>query len=150
MSQSISKVLIHTIFSTKHRLNSINDYIRDELYAYMTQICKNHQCPVLSINGPEDHIHILFLLGRTISQSKILEEVKKGSSKWLKTKGKSYEQFFWQRGYGNFSIDETDINSTKHYIHSQREHHRIKTFKEEYREFLERYNIPYDERYVWD
>lgn len=81
---------------------------------------------------------------------KLLEELKKQSSKWIKTKGKKYLDFYWQNGYGIFSVNPSDIDPVISYIQNQKEHHRTKTFKEEFRAFLKKYNVEYDERYVWD
>jgi REP element-mobilizing transposase RayT len=150
MGQSLSKVILHSIFSTKNRYPFLDDKIRNDVHAYMTGIMRNFSCPILAINGTSDHIHILFVLSRSISQSKIIEEVKKNSSKWIKSKGEKYHEFFWQRGYGIFSIGESGIASTKKYIALQNEHHQRKTFQEEYRDFLKKYRIEYDENYVWD
>jgi REP element-mobilizing transposase RayT len=98
----------------------------------------------------EDHVHLLFRLGRKRSLAEIVEEVKKSSSKWIKTKGPQYKDFYWQSGYGAFSIGQSGIDALKAYIANQKEHHRKKTFQEEFREFLAKYQIEYDERYVWD
>jgi REP element-mobilizing transposase RayT len=116
----------------------------------MAGILRNINCPVIKIGGMSDHIHILNSLSRTITQSKMIGLLKKDSSKWLKTKGNKFKNFHWQNGYGVFSISQSKVNTIKTYIDKQREHHKKKTFKEEFREFLKEYHMEYDERYVWD
>jgi REP element-mobilizing transposase RayT len=116
----------------------------------MATIFKERQCPALTIGGMPDHVHVLFALARTATVSDIVEAVKKGSSKWIKTKGAPYGDFHWQRGYAAFSIGQSGAGKTRRYIDSQREHHKTRTFQDEYRTFLGKYGIPYDERYVWD
>ena len=150
MPQSLAKLLVHLIYSTKNREPILADGIRDELHRYSAGILKEFQSPAILINSVEDHIHLLYSHSKNYSPSKIVEEVKKGSSKWLKTKGAAYSNFHWQNGYGAFSVSQSGVAEAVKYIESQQEHHRRKTFQEEYREFLRRYEVPYDERYVWD
>ena len=150
MPQSLVKNYLHITYSTKDRYPFIDDGIKEELYKYIGGICKNLECYPIIVGGHIDHVHILCLLSRKIALMKLIEEIKSHSSKWAKTKGDKYKNFFWQRGYGGFSVNPSEINSVKEYILNQKEHHKIKTFQEEYLEFLEEYNIEYDERYVWD
>jgi REP element-mobilizing transposase RayT len=149
MPQSLSKVLVHLIFSTKHREPLIGPEIRPRLHAYMVGILDNLKSPSLQTGGAADHVHTLFLLGRTISQAELVEEVKKSSSKWMKTDG-GVRAFSWQSGYGAFSIGESQAAAVIKYIQNQEEHHRKISFQDEFRKFLERYQVAYDERYVWD
>jgi REP element-mobilizing transposase RayT len=116
----------------------------------MATVLKNLECHPYLINSVEDHVHILFDLSRTLSLSEAVEEVKKASSKWIKTQGESYACFAWQTGYGAFAVSESNVPAVFEYIASQREHHRVKSFQEEYRAFLERHRIAFDEQYVWD
>lgn len=148
MPQSLSRILLHLVFSTKNRIPMINRENECQLHSYFTGILKNLKCPSLQAGGTEDHVHILCCLSRTIAISDLLEELKKSSSKWMKTK--DVQNFFWQTGYGAFSIGESQIDKLTRYIQSQHEHHKKVTFQDEYREFLKLYNISYDERYVWD
>jgi REP element-mobilizing transposase RayT len=148
MPQSLSRILLHLVFSTKNRIPMINKETGSQLHAYFTGILKNLKCPSLQVGGTEDHVHILCCLSRTIAVSDLLEEIKKSSSKWMKTK--DVQNFFWQTGYGAFSIGESQIDKLTRYIQSQHEHHKKFTFQDEYRKFLKLYNIDYDERYVWD
>jgi REP element-mobilizing transposase RayT len=143
-------VLVHLIFSTKNRARVIRPEIEDELFAYLASVCGACGCPAHRIGGTDDHVHVACSLSRTVPLSKLLEEIKKRSSKWIKTKGASYAGFSWQGGYGAFSIGQSQLATLTRYIAEQREHHRQKTFQEEFREFLEKYQIEYDERYVWD
>jgi len=153
MPQSLSKNTIHLVYSTKNRYPFITDTIRTELHAYIATVLKNIKCPALIINSVDDHIHILFGLHPTITLSKAIEEIKKSSSKWIKTKSDTspmLSKFAWQSGYGAFSVSESNIDQVKTYIKNQQEHHRTKTFQEELRIILAKHNIPYDEQYLWD
>jgi REP element-mobilizing transposase RayT len=148
--QSLASILIHLIFSTKHREPLLTPAIETELYAYLAAILKDQGCAALAIGGMPDHVHILCLLARTASVSRVVEEVKKGSSRWIKTKGPPFRGFAWQAGYGAFSIGQSGVDQARRYIKNQKEHHQIKSFQDEYRAFLARYEVAYDERYVWD
>ncbi len=150
MGQSLVKNYLHIIFSTKHRQHIIHPQIEDELYAYLGGICKNLECSPIKIGGFTDHVHILCMLSKKIALMKLMEELKSHSSKWMKTKGNSLLNFYWQDGYGAFSVKPSEVVTVVHYIDNQKEHHRKKTFQEEYRAYLSEYNVAYDERYVWD
>jgi putative transposase len=150
MPQSLARLHIHLVFSTRSREPVLSDVIRDSLHRYMAVVLQNLGCPAMLINSVEDHVHLLFDLGRTVPISKVVEEVKKSSSKWLKTQGRAFGDFSWQAGYGAFAVSESNVPAVREYIARQREHHRKKTFQEEYRQFLERHHIAFDERYVWD
>ncbi|MCI0693383.1 IS200/IS605 family transposase [candidate division KSB1 bacterium] len=150
MPQSLASILVHVVFSTKHRQPLIKPEIEDELFAYMSSIWRTHESPVLAINGAEDHVHTLVSLSRKVALSEVLEEVKKSSSKWIKTKGPECKNFYWQNGFGAFSIGQSGVEALKKYITIQKEHHTKQTFQDEFRAFLKLYNIEYDERYVWD
>jgi putative transposase len=150
MPQSLSSILIHLIFSTKNREPFITPAIETELHPYMAKIFREMKSPSLAIDGTSDHVHVLFSLARVIKVADLLQEVKSGTSKWIKTKGPEFRNFHWQSGYGAFSIGRSQVEDVKRYIHGQKEHHRRVTFQEEYRKFLEVYRIDYDERYVWD
>jgi putative transposase len=148
MPQSLANILVHLVFSTKHREPWIHDEIRPHLNAYVVGILANHQSPSVATNSVKDHMHILFALYKTYSVSKIVEEVKTDSSRWMKAQGT--RSFYWQNGYGAFSIGQSQMAAVKKYIACQEQHHRTMSFQEEFRRFLERYQVPYDERYVWD
>jgi putative transposase len=150
MGQSLVKNYIHLIFSTKHRQTFIHPSIEAELHGYLGGICNNLECYPIKIGGYTDHIHILCLLSKKIALVKLVEELKSHSSKWIKTKGNDFANFYWQDGYGAFSINPSEVDTVVTYISNQQEHHRNKTFQEEYRAFLKKYQVAYDERYVWD
>jgi putative transposase len=150
MGQSLVKQYTHIIFSTKHQQPLIIDSIEEELYKYIGGICKNLDCNPVIIGGYKNHVHILCLLSKKIALMKLLETVKTNSSKWVKTLDNRLSNFYWQNGYGAFSIDPRQTDKTEIYIKNQREHHRVKTFQEEYLAILKEYNMEYDERYLWD
>jgi len=150
MGQSLSKVYVHIVFSTKHRAHLIDKQIENKLYAYLGGICKGLECNPVQVGGHRNHVHILCLLSKKIAQMKLLEEVKKQSSKWMKTNGPEYTDFYWQDGYAIFSVNPSEINVVVNYIKNQEEHHKNRIFQDEVRAFMKKYNIEYDERYVWD
>ena len=150
MPQSLAKNLIHLVFSTKHRQPWLPDEVREPLFAYQAGIFRQWESPALIIDGVEDHVHALFLLSKNHALKKIVEEVKKGSSKWMKTDGTKNGDFHWQNGYGAFSVSESNVADVRRYIENQREHHRKMTFQDEFRALLTRHRVEFDERYVWD
>ena len=150
MPQSLSSILVHLIFSTKNREPFITEPVEKELHPYMASIFRALKSPSLTIDGTTDHVHILFSLGRVIRIADLVEEVKTESSKWIKTKGPAFRSFHGQKGYGAFSIGQSQVSILKRYIAKQKLHHRRVTFQDEYRRFLKTYGIDYDERYVWD
>jgi len=150
MGQSLVKNYIHIVFSTKNRVPLIHQPCEDELYRYLGGICKNMECHPIKIGGYTDHIHILCMLSKKVALIKLVEEVKSHSSKWMKTKDKSLENFYWQDGYGAFSVNPSEIDEVITYIANQQEHHKKVTFEDEYRAFLKKYKVEYDERYVWE
>jgi REP element-mobilizing transposase RayT len=150
MPQSLSKVYTHLIFSTKHRKNLIDEAIESDLFDYLGGVCKGLECNPVQVGGYRNHVHILCLLSRKICQMNLLEEVKKRSSKWIKTKDIMYTDFYWQDGYGIFSVSPSDVERVVNYIRNQKEHHKKMSFKQEFRKLLKAYKVDYDERYVWD
>jgi putative transposase len=150
MPQSLSKVYVHITFSTKNRENLIDKNIQERLFEYLGGICKGLECNPARVGRHLDHIHILCTLSRKITQASLLEQVKKESSKWMKTNGDKYKNFYWQNGYGIFSVNPTEIDVVTDYINNQEEHHKKRTFQDEFKAFLKKYKIEYDERYVWD
>ena len=150
MPQSLSQVIIHIVFSTKDRQPWLDPVIRPRMHAYLATVCRDCKCEAYRVGGVADHVHIATKLGRTISQADLLEKIKKTSSAWIKTQGKQFQSFFWQSGYGSFSIGQSQLDDLIRYVNNQETHHRTKTFQEEYRELLLKYNVEFDERYVWD
>ncbi len=150
MSQSLVKNYVHIVYSTKYRQKLIDSNIEDELYKYLGGIANNLECIPIKIGGYQDHVHILCLLSKKIALATLLEKLKSNSSKWIKTKGEAYRNFYWQNGYGAFSVKPSEVEVVINYIANQKEHHTRKTFQEEYRALLKKYKVEYDERYVWD
>jgi putative transposase len=144
------KLWVHIVFGTRFRQEIIGEKIEDELYAYMSSILKSFQSSSLIINGTADHIHILCLQSKNYAIPKLVEQVKKNSSRWIKRKGARYSKFRWQGGYGAFSVSQSHVEMVRRYILKQKEHYRKRSYNGELREFLVRYYIPYDERYIWD
>lgn len=151
MPQSLSKVYIHIIFSTKNRYPYLSDkQIRKELHSYLGGTLKELDCPVLTTGGVADHVHVLCMLSKNLSIAKIIGDIKRSSSKWIKTKSGLLSKFAWQNGYGIFSIGQSELERVKAYILNQEEHHRKKSFQDELRAFFKKYEVEYDEKYVWD
>lgn len=148
MPQSLANILIHVIWSTKERRPLIADDVRPGLHGYMAGILKNIESPALVINSVADHVHVLCQLSKNLAACKLVEEVKKSSSKWMKEQGVS--DFSWQNGYGVFSVSQSNVDGVRKYIEGQAAHHKKRDFKAEFREFCERYSVAIDERYVWD
>jgi putative transposase len=151
MPQSPAKILVHAIFSTQDRRPFLRDKtLRDELHCYLGGVLSNRGCQPLLIGGVEDHVHLLFTLSRTETAADMVKEAKRSSSLWLKTKAADLQDFAWQNGYGVFSVGFSQVETVRQYIVSQEEHHRRVSFQDELRQFLRRYEIEFDERYVWD
>ncbi len=150
MPQSLSKIYVHLTFSTKNRFPMIDKDIETRLFEYLGGICRELECNPVQVGGYSDHIHILCLLSRKIAIMKLVEEIKKSSSKWIKTIDNRYYDFYWQEGYGVFSVNPKETDIVIEYIKNQKEHHEKRTFQQEFRLFLKKYNVDYDERYVWD
>jgi len=151
MPQSLAQIYLHIIFSTKNRARLFQDRaFREKLHAYLAGVCRNLGSPALIVGGVEDHVHILCREGKTISVSDLIRELKRDSSKWVKQESPDLPSFYWQQGYGAFSISPSHLDAIKAYIANQEEHHKTNTFQDEFRRLLTEYEIEYDERYVWD
>ena len=150
MPQSLAQLLVHLVFSTKNRDPLIMDDIRDELHAYIGGIVENHKGLLFRAGSVADHMHLLIAFPRTSAPADLVQDIKSGASKWLKTKGAQYGDFHWQGGYGMFSVSPSHQEAVVKYIENQAEHHRKITFQDEYRRLLKKYGVVYDERYVWD
>jgi putative transposase len=150
MPQSHSRLYAHLIFSTKDRYPFLADDIRERTHAYLATILRDMGSPYVLVGGVADHVHILFDMGRIHAAKDFVEQVKRESSKFVKELKPGLDKFYWQRGYGIFSVSPPHRESVEEYVRNQREHHRVKTFQEEYRAFLMRYEIEFDEQYVWD
>jgi REP element-mobilizing transposase RayT len=150
MPQSIFKMLAHIVFSTKNRADLIHPKIENELFGYIHGIVENNKAKLIIAGGMPDHIHLLVSLPKKIDIPALVGDIKRDSSVWVKDQDSQFNNFYWQRGYGAFSVGQLEINVVKNYIARQKEHHQDKEFKTEYRGFLKRYEVEYDERYVWD
>jgi len=149
MAQSLSKLFVHIIFHIKSDSCIIRRQDDKELYAYIGSIIKDNGSVPIVINGVRDHLHILCIMSKNIALAKLVEEIKRHSSRWIKTKGNFYSNFSWQGGYGGFSVSPSLHEKTKKYIENQEERHKKMTFNEEYLLFLKEYGIKYDEKYLW-
>ncbi len=150
MPQSIVKMLAHIVFSTKNRADLIHPEIEDGLFGYIHGIVENNNAKLIIANGTTNHIHLLVSLPKKIDIPDLIGDIKRDSSVWIKEQDSQFNNFYWQRGYGAFSVGQLEIDKVKNYIAGQRKHHKNKSFKTEYRKFLNRYNVEYDEKYVWD
>jgi len=151
MPQSLARVLIHTVFSTKGREPVFEDAaFRSEVHAYLGGCAKALDCLPLQIGGVADHVHLLTTLSRTLAIAELVKEIKRVSTKWIQERGGLFRQFHWQAGYGCFSVSESKASAVVRDIAHQEEHHSKITFQEEYRELLRRHGQAWDEDYVWD
>ncbi len=149
MPHSYISFHVHYVFSTKDRRRIISPEIRERLWAYMGGIARENKVKALAVGGTSDHVHILLALPSTISVAKAIQLIKGGSSKWVSEMFPEIHQFAWQEGYGAFSIGVSGIDDTIAYIQTQDEHHRTRTFQEEFLAFLKKHEVEYDERYIW-
>jgi len=151
MPQSLAKIIVHTAFSTKERRPFLHDPgLREELHRYLGGILSQLDCQPIIVGGVEDHVHLLSTLSRTCQPADMIKEVKRGSSLWIKQRDPSMRDFCWQNGYGIFSLGFSQIKEVRDYIAGQEVHHRRASFQEEFRALLRRYDIAFDEKYVWD
>ena len=149
MGHSYSSCLVHYVFSTKDRRKSISPSLQTRLWPYMGGIARENDMKALAVGGTSDHVHMLVSVPSTISIAKAVQLIKGGSSKWIHDTVPAEKAFAWQEGYGAFSIGMSGVDDTIAYINAQEEHHRVKTFEEEFSAFLKRHGIDYDERYVF-
>lgn len=150
MSQSLSKLYIHLTFSTKHRQPLICNEIRSDLHSYMAGTFKELKSPALIINSVTDHVHFLFRLSKNVALTVIVEQVKKSSSKWMKEHTDN-TSFYWQRGYGAFSVSSSKVDIVTRYIARQEEHHKQLSYREEIERFMEEYDVvEYSADYFWN
>jgi len=151
MAQSLSRLWIHLIFSTKDRFPFLsNQQTRRDVHAYLATVLRSHDCEALIVNGTANHVHALFGLSRKHSVAMIVKEIKRTSSGWIKERSPHMRKFHWQNGYGAFSVSQSHVDRVGRYIEEQEQHHRERSFEDEYRRFLASYKIEYNERYVWD
>jgi len=151
MSQSLVKNIIHIIYSTKGRYPFLEDAgIRGEMHAFLKSACDKMACPALKVGGAMDHVHLLCHLSKNVTGAKLVGEIKRSSSVWMKSKGPAFIDFYWQGGYAYFSVSPKDTESVIHYIGNQMNHHKQHSFKDELTLFLKKYGVEYAEEYLWD
>jgi putative transposase len=151
MPQSLVQIYVHVVFSTKDRQPILTDPdFRSRVYAYMVGICKNQDSPSLLIGGVADHVHLLLRLSKTHDLSGLIRDLKRDTTNWIKLERPTLHDFHWQQGYGAFSISPVHVDPLKIYIANQEEHHKKESFKDEFRRVCKLYDVPIDERYVWD
>jgi REP element-mobilizing transposase RayT len=150
MPQSLHVLSVHIIFSTKGRRPWLTANVRERIWAYQSRIFQNLECNSITIGGFADHVHVLCNLTKKFPTTKVLEILKKDSSKFAKTLDSNLRDFRWQDGYGLFSVSPSHFEPVRKYVVSQKEHHKKETFQEEYLRILKKYRAPYDERYLWD
>jgi REP element-mobilizing transposase RayT len=149
MAQSLAKILIHVVFSTKERHPFLVAEVRPVLHAYMAAVLKGIDSPALIINSVSDHLHLLCRMSKNVRVCDLVEEIKTSTSKWLKTQDRSLTKFAWQNGYGAFSVSPSQVESVRRYIERQETHHRRVSFQDEFRRLLAKHGVEFDERYVW-
>lgn len=151
MPQSLAQIYVHLVFSTKDRRPFLDDCeTRSRTHAYLSGGCREQGCPSVIIGGPSYHVHVLLRLGKSTSISNLVRELKKESSKWIKSEFPSLQAFQWQAGYGAFSVSPSHVDALVSYIRNQEEHHRVESFQDEFRRLCAKYDVALDERYVWD
>jgi putative transposase len=150
MPQSFTCLHYHLVFSTKHRLPQITEELAPRLYAYLGGILRTDKGCLIAVGGMPDHVHLLARVGKQTSVARALRVLKANSSKWVHETFPDRRDFAWQTGYGAFAVSYSHLSRIQHYIAHQAEHHRTVTFQDEYRAFLRRHHIEYDERYLWD
>ena len=149
MAQSLSKLYVHIVFHIKNNDVVIRPEDDKELYAYIGGIIKANEAFPIKINGTENHLHILTTMSKNLSLAKFVEEIKRNSSRWIKSKGTHYQYFAWQGGYAGYSVSQSKLAIVERYIEMQKEHHKTETFQDEYVKFLREYNVDFDEKYLW-
>ena len=149
MPNTYTQIYIHTVFSVKNRISLINPQWKDELYKYITGIIQNHNHKLIAINGMPDHLHVFIGLKPDQSLSDLMQDIKGNSSKWINEKGFVKGKFEWQSGFGAFSYSDSQVDAVVKYIINQEEHHKKKTFIQEYTEFLEKFKVSFDARYIF-
>jgi REP element-mobilizing transposase RayT len=151
MSQTLTQIYLHIVFSTKNRMRAFQEKgLRAKTHAHLAGTCKNLHSPALVVGGVEDHVHALSRLSRHVTVADFVRELKRESSKWIKTECPHLGNFHWQAGYGAFSISPSHVEMLRQYIENQEAHHATETFQDEFRRLCQKYEVPIDERYAWD
>ena len=148
MPQSLHQVHGHIVFSTKNREMAIQEDLEPDLYSFLGGIVRDQNAMPIAIHGMPDHVHLLIRASKTVADTEFIRQLKGSSSKWMTEKG--VEKFHWQAGYGWFGVSANDLSAAKAYVERQKEHHKTETFQDEFRKFLRKYGVEFDEKYVWD
>ena len=149
MPQSLTKIYLHIIFHVKTMSPRIDDKHLERLHAYIGQLVNETGCKVIRVGGIADHVHVVCLLSKNETVTHLIEEMKRNSSRWMKSLDPGYATFAWQGGYAAFSISQSVVEKTIEYVNNQKEHHQKTSFRDEYLQFLKLYHVDYDERYVF-
>ena len=150
MSQSLACLHVHLVFSTKNREPWLTTDLCPRLYPFIGGIVRGRKSVLVEVGGVADHIHLLVSLARDISVAEMVRDVKSVSSQWVHQELPGRHAFGWQAGYGAFAVSKSNVEAVREYIRNQAEHHKLRTFQDEFRDFLRRHEIEWDERYVWD
>jgi putative transposase len=150
MPQSYASLNCHVIFSTKNRAPLIDTAFQPSLFAYMGGVLKDIDCVLMAAGGMPDHVHLLVSMSREIAVAPMVRTIKANSSKWVHETFSQRSDFAWQAGYGAFSVSHSNLDAVRAYLQNQAEHHRVRTFQEEFVEFLRKHEVEYDERYLWE
>lgn len=150
MAQTLVSLYVHIVFSTKNRADLITPEIETELFAYIGGVLRKRETVLVAANGTANHVHLLVSMSKKIALSDLVRELKKASSFWIKQKGDEFKDFHWQDGFGTFSVGQTQIEDVKKYIARQKEKHKTQNFENEFLGFLQKYQMPFDEKYLWD
>ncbi len=150
MAQTLTSLLVHIVFSTKHRADLITPEVEPKLFAYIGGILNNEKSVLLASGGTMNHIHLLVSQSKNVALSDLVKEIKQSSSKWIKTQGQEFANFHWQDGYGAFTIGKSQVEALRNYLARQKVHHQKQSFEDELREVSKSYEVEYDERYLWD
>lgn len=149
MAQALTRLLVHVIFSTKNRGKLILEDVESDLYGYIGGICRNHESPLLAMGGTENHVHLLLSLSKNLALSDLVMQIKRDSSKWIRSRGLRLGSFQWQEGYAAFSIGESQVDRVRAYIEGQKAKHQTVAFEDELLAFLAKYRVPYDPQHIW-
>jgi putative transposase len=150
VAHTFSSLYVHCIFSTKERVPVLGAEIRERLWPYLGGIAKQHSIRPVCVGGMADHVHMLLSLPTTIAVAKAIQSIKGASSAWVHDTFRELNNFAWQEGYGAFSVSVSHLPETIGYIQNQAEHHRTRTFREEYLAILKKHNLQFEDKYVWN
>lgn len=150
MANTYTQLYVHIVFAVKGRTNLISNTWKEEMYKYVSGLISAKKQKPMAINGMQDHVHLLVGFNPDCSISDLVRDIKSNASKWINEKGFAMGKFEWQTGYGAFSLGQSQIDRVFKYIANQKDHHKIKTFREEYIDFLKAYQVEYKIEYIFD